>query len=119
MYYFYLRVKLSITNQLLTGPLLNDIATTLKLVAVGSSKRKMSIYASHDLTIVSIRRALGFDDVTFKPGLGAALVVELHMVNNEPFVEVILKSFVFSNWFGWKFLSKWLVSILPSFNKGV
>lgn len=99
---------------------MNDIATTLKLVAVGSSKRKMSIYASHDLTIVSIRRALGFDDVTFKPGLGAALVVELHMVTNEPFVEVILKSFfVVLNWFGWKLLSKWLLSILPSFNKGV
>lgn len=60
----------------------------MNAVINGTSKRKFSLYAAHDLTIVGVRRALGFDDVMFKPGLGAALIIELDIVNNEPLVEV-------------------------------
>lgn len=56
----------------------------------GSSGRKLSLYAAHDMTIINVRRALGFDDLTFKPELGSALIVELHVVDNDPQVEVSL-----------------------------
>jgi len=70
------------------GPLIGAISVNMNVAVNGTSSRKVSLYAAHDLTIVSVRRALGYDDVTFKPGLGAALIVELEVVNNEPLVEV-------------------------------
>ncbi|XP_054273281.1 prostatic acid phosphatase-like isoform X1 [Macrosteles quadrilineatus] len=70
------------------GPLIGAVAGNMNAVFNGTSKRKVSLYAAHDLTIVSVRRALGFNDIAFKPGLGAALIVELEVVNNVPLVEV-------------------------------
>lgn len=70
------------------GPLVKAITTNMNLCSEGKSSKKLSLYAAHDMTIVQVRRALGFNDLTFKPELGSALIVELHVVNSNPEVKV-------------------------------
>lgn len=77
------------TNHLtVAGPLIKDMISNMMAVSGKTSTRKLSLYAAHDITIVNVRRALGFDDVTFKPKLGAALILELHLIDNQPQVQV-------------------------------
>ncbi|XP_046685501.1 prostatic acid phosphatase-like [Homalodisca vitripennis] len=69
------------------GPLVKEIKTNMESYVSGASKRKLSLYSAHDTTLVNFRRALGFNDFTFKPQLGSAIIVELHVIDNIPQVE--------------------------------
>uniref|UniRef100_A0A1B6LHJ3 Acid phosphatase n=1 Tax=Graphocephala atropunctata TaxID=36148 RepID=A0A1B6LHJ3_9HEMI len=70
------------------GPLIKEIKTNMESYLSGTSRRKLSLYSAHDTTLVNVRRALGYNDITFKPQLGAAIIVELHIINDVPQVEL-------------------------------
>lgn len=50
--------------------------------------RKLFLFSGHDITIVTVMRTLGFENL-LKPGFGASLTLELHKTNsNDYFVQV-------------------------------
>lgn len=69
-------------KRLKAGPFLNDLISHLT-----NSTYKMVLYSGHDITIVNVLQALGFEGL-LKPGFGASLVFELHQVKGERIVKV-------------------------------
>ncbi|XP_050354371.1 lysosomal acid phosphatase-like [Nymphalis io] len=61
-----------------TGPLLGEIKQHLQnSVSHNDIDRSLYIYSGHDVNVVSIWRALGFEEL-LEPEYGASLVIELH-----------------------------------------
>lgn len=71
---------------LFSGPLLKEIRQYFDETAVHSNvDRTLYIYSGHDVTIVSLWRALGFEEL-IEPEYGASVVLELHEdIENESF----------------------------------
>lgn len=71
------------------GPLLSDILTNMKKKDAGTlvPDRKMFLYSGHDLTIATMWRTLGFEECLL-PEYGAALIIELHSINETEVSEV-------------------------------
>ena len=74
------------------GPIVADIVHNMakKVVRTLNPNRKIFLYSGHDITLVSVLRALGFEE-RFKPDPGASLIVELHRPNDggEHLVEIL------------------------------
>ncbi|KAF6205921.1 hypothetical protein GE061_020097 [Apolygus lucorum] len=62
------------------GPLLKEIVKNMQM---RDGKRKANFYSGHDLTIVSLMRTLGFEDLNL-PSYGAAVVIEYHENEDAP-----------------------------------
>lgn len=84
--------------KILVGPLINDIIE--KMVHnhknVLNPKHEVFLIAGHDMTVLNVMRALGFDD-TSKPDIGATVILELHagppgLGESSDFVKVIPKN---------------------------
>lgn len=77
------------------GPIVADIVHHMaqKVLHTLNPDRKMFLYSGHDITIVSVLRALGFEE-RIKPDPGASVIVELHRPfdGSEHFVEVLYKN---------------------------
>lgn len=59
------------------------------------SKKELFLYSGHDLTLVSLLRCLGIEEL-YKPQFGASVILELHNVNKEYFIKVIFfKIYIF------------------------
>lgn len=71
---------------LFSGPLLKEIRQYFDETAVHLNvDRTLYIYSGHDVTIVSLWRALGFEEL-IEPEYGASVVLELHEdIENESF----------------------------------
>lgn len=65
------------------GPIVADVVQHMaqKLLHKLKPDRKLFMYSGHDLTIVSVLRALGVQEL-IKPDNGAALLFELHRPND-------------------------------------
>lgn len=61
------------------GPLINDIIEKMVQNHKHSLDQKHEVFliAGHDMTVLNVMRALGFDD-TNKPDIGASVILELH-----------------------------------------
>lgn len=81
------------TKRLKGGPLLGEVVKHVSQKVLGLLKpdRKLFLYSGHDLTLVSVIRALGFEE-GFKPEYGASIIFELHQPLDEGdhLVEVII-----------------------------
>lgn len=77
------------------GPIVGDVVHHMakKVLHNLNPDRKMFLYSGHDLTIVSVLRALGFEE-RIKPDIGASVIIELHRPfdGSEHFVEILYKN---------------------------
>lgn len=70
-------------QRLKIGPLFSEIKTGFtNTVANTNADRTVLIYSGHDVTVVAMWRALGFDEL-LEPEYGASIVLELHEVVEE------------------------------------
>lgn len=53
--------------------------------------RSLFMYSGHDLTVVSLLRVLGFDELV-KPEFGASVIIELHEVSDKYIVKFLYKA---------------------------
>lgn len=61
-----------------TGPLLSDIRQHLvQKVEYSKTDHNVLVYSGHDVTVVSLWRALGFAEL-LEPEYGSSIVIELH-----------------------------------------
>lgn len=69
---------------MILGPLLKKITTAMVDKRENNLKPDydLMIYSSHDLTIVSLWKTMGFEEL-LKPDYGATIVFELHNIENE------------------------------------
>lgn len=83
----------TLMKRLKGGALLKEIITRMSNKSQNNLKPDLDLvlYSAHDLTIVSIMRTLGFDEL-LKPDYGASLIFELHEVNNKYEVRLLYKS---------------------------
>ncbi|CAH0722839.1 unnamed protein product, partial [Brenthis ino] len=60
-----------------TGPLLGEIKKHLRDSVSHNEERSLYIYSGHDVNVVSLWRALGFEEL-LQPDYGASFAIELH-----------------------------------------
>ncbi|XP_039289394.1 prostatic acid phosphatase [Nilaparvata lugens] len=70
-------VATPLMNKLFSGPLLKDFDQWISSKMDGRVREKMLIHGAHDVTIVGILAAVGFEDIPFVDP-AATLVIELH-----------------------------------------
>lgn len=59
------------------GPLLGEIKKHLRDSVSHNVERSLYIYSGHDVNVVSLWRALGFEEL-LQPDYGASFAIELH-----------------------------------------
>ncbi|XP_075211914.1 prostatic acid phosphatase-like isoform X1 [Lycorma delicatula] len=70
------------------GPVLKEILGQFKEKSEGHNEdKKLLLYSAHDTTIVSVLRALEFNNLLV-PDFGASLIFELQQLNDEYFVKI-------------------------------
>lgn len=74
------------------GALLKEILDNINQKINGTLKpnRKLFLYSGHDLTVVSLMRVLGFDDL-LKPEFGASIFIEHHKIEGEDVIKVLIR----------------------------
>lgn len=77
----------TLMKRLRAGPLLKEILENMQNhESKESDKKKLFLYSGHDITLVSLMSAFGFDDL-LKPGFGAAFNIELHKDKEKSYVK--------------------------------
>ncbi|KRT78746.1 Phosphatase [Oryctes borbonicus] len=75
------------------GALINEIIGNIKRKRDGTLKpnRKLFLYSGHDLTVVSLMRILGFDEL-LKPEFGASIFIEHHEEAGSDTIKILYKA---------------------------
>lgn len=74
------------------GSMLKEILEHMAQRRNGTDNHKLYLYAAHDLTQVTVMRAMGIMDEDLRPEYGAALIFELHTVDGGQDHEVKVKT---------------------------
>ncbi|XP_018916244.2 prostatic acid phosphatase-like [Bemisia tabaci] len=80
--------------KLQTGVILNEIVSNMKrkIEDPENFKRRLTLYSAHDRNLVRVWRAMNFSqDIKDQPYYGAALIIELHEINNQYLVKILHK----------------------------
>ncbi|XP_022921280.1 venom acid phosphatase Acph-1 [Onthophagus taurus] len=75
------------------GELVKEILLNIgnKINGTLSPNRKLFLYSGHDLTVVSLMRILGFNEL-IKPEFGASVIIEHHSINDKDIIKIFYKS---------------------------
>ena len=98
MKYRYLRVILALNvyyNVSLTGTLLEKITSDIIKKRERAIPTKMFLYSAHENSLLNILRVLDRETTTvlqMKPEFSSAVIIELHHVNNNTVIQVIVLS---------------------------
>lgn len=86
--------KTDLMKKLRSGVLIGEIVKAMRDKMdqrLKPDERKLFAYFSHEQTLIDFLHTLGIKNI-FKPGYGAAAIVELHKIEGEHYVKVRLKN---------------------------
>ena len=79
------------SKKLKGGPLIKEVVQHMsqRILGLKQPSKKIYLYSSHDVTLISVLRALGIEDID-KPDYGSSIIFELHqkLTDGDHFVKV-------------------------------